>query len=159
MSDSLRHHGLQHARLLCPAISPGVWYSSRPLSWWSYLTFISSSAASFSSCIQSLPASGSFPMSWLFTLGGRTIGASASASVLPMNIQGWFPLGLINWFDLLIIQGTLKSLLQHHNPKASILQCQPSSGPNSHIYTWLLVYRPLLAKWRLCFLICCLGLS
>ena len=74
------------------------------------------------SCPQSFPASGCFQMSWLFTSGGQITGASASASVLPMNIQGWFPLGY-DWFDLLEVQGTLKSLLQHHNLKASILQC------------------------------------
>ena len=69
---------------------------------------------------QSFPASGSFPMSHLFTSGGQSIGASASTSVLPMNIQDWFPLGL-TWFDLLAVQGSLKSLLQHHGLKASIL--------------------------------------
>ena len=74
----------------------------------------------FSSCPQSFPASGSFPVSWLFTSGGQSIGASASTPVLPMNIQGWFPLGLT---DLLAVQGTLKNLLQHHSSKASVLGC------------------------------------
>ena len=74
----------------------------------------------FSSCPQSFPASGSFPMSWLFTSGCQSIGASASTPVLPMNIQGWFPLGLT---DLLAVQGTFKNLLQHHSSKASILGC------------------------------------
>ena len=74
----------------------------------------------FSSCPQSCPASGSFPMSWLFASGGQSIGASASTPVLPMNIQAWFPLGLT---DLLAVQGTLKNLLQHHSSKVSILGC------------------------------------
>ena len=80
----------------------------------------SSSVVPFSSCLQSLPASGSFPMSQLFPSGGQSIGASASASVLPMNIEGWFFRN--DWFDLLAVQGTLKSLLQHHSSKASILR-------------------------------------
>ena len=85
--------GLQRARLLHPSLTPWVCSNSYPLSQWCYLT-ISSSATPFSSCSLSFPASGSFPMSWLFASGGQNIGASASASVLPMNIQGWFPLGL-----------------------------------------------------------------
>ena len=93
MSDSLRPRGLQHTRLPCPSPSPGVCSNSCPLSWWCYLT-ISSSVSAFSSYPQSFPASGSFAMSWLFAWGGQHIGVSASASVLPMNIQGWFPLGL-----------------------------------------------------------------
>ena len=84
---------LQHARLFCPPVSPGVCSDSCPLSWWCYLT-VSSSAALLFSCLQSFPASGSFPVSWLFTSGGQSIRASASSSVLPMNTQGWFPLGL-----------------------------------------------------------------
>ena len=75
----------------------------------------------FSSCPQSFPVSGSFPRSQFFALGGQSIGASASAPVLPMNIQGQFPLR-IDWFDLLAVQWTLKGLLQHHNSKASVLQ-------------------------------------
>ena len=93
MSDSLRPHGLQDARLCCPSLSPRVCSDSSPLYQWCYLT-ISSSAALFSSCLQSFSASGSFLMSRLCASDGQNIGASASASVLPMNIQGWFPLGL-----------------------------------------------------------------
>ena len=93
MSDSLWPHGLQHTRLSCPSPTPGVYSNSCPLSWWCHPT-ISSSVASFSSSLQSFPASGSFPMSQFFTLGGQSIGASASASVLPMNIQDWFLLRL-----------------------------------------------------------------
>jgi len=99
MSDSLQPHGLQHSRLSCPLLSPGVFSNSCPLSWWCYLT-ISSPAAPFSFCLQSFPASGSFLMSWLFPSGGQSIGASASASILPMNIQGWFHLGLIGLISL-----------------------------------------------------------
>ena len=100
MSDSLRPHGLQHTRLPCPALSPGVCSTSCPLSQWCHPT-ISSSVIPFSSCPQSFPASGSYPMSQLFASGGQSIGASASASVLPMNIQGWFPLGLTGLSSLL----------------------------------------------------------
>ena len=89
--DSLQLHGLQHARLPCLSVSPGVCSDSCPLSQWCYPT-ISSSLAPFSSCPQSFPASESFPMSQFFTSGGQSIGASAS--VLPINIQDWFPLGL-----------------------------------------------------------------
>ena len=98
MSDSLWPHGLQHARLLCPPLFPGVCSSSCPLSQWCHPT-ISSSIAPFSSP-QSSPASGSLPMSRFFASGGQSIGASASASVLPMNIQDWFPLGLTGLISL-----------------------------------------------------------
>ena len=93
LSISLWSHGLQHARLLCPSPSPRVCSNSGPLSRWCYLT-ISSSVVHFSSCPQSFPTSRSFPVSQLFASGGQSIGASASASVLPMCIQGWFPLVL-----------------------------------------------------------------
>ena len=93
VSDSLRPHELQHARLPCPSPSPGVCSESCPLSWWCY-PIISSSVTRFSSCPQSFPPSGSFQMCRLFASGGQSIGASASASVLPMNILDWFPLGL-----------------------------------------------------------------
>ena len=99
MSDSLQPHGPQHARPPCPSPTPGVYPNSCPSSWWCHPT-ISSSVVPFSSCPQSLPASGSFPMSQLFTSGGQSIGVSASASVLPMNIQDWSPLGLTGWFSL-----------------------------------------------------------
>ena len=89
-----------HPRLLCPSLSLRVCSNSCPLSWWCYLT-ISYSAASFSSCLQSFPASASFPMSQFFTSDGQSIRASASASVLPMNIQDWFPLRLTGLISLL----------------------------------------------------------
>ena len=91
MSNSLRPHGLQHARLPCPSPTPGSCSNPCPLSPWCHPT-ISSFVVPSSSCLQSFPASGSFPMSQFFTSGGQSIGASASASVLPMNIQDWFPL-------------------------------------------------------------------
>ena len=99
MSDSLQPHGLQHARLPCPP-TLRAYSNSCPLNQWCHPT-ITSSATPFSSCPQSFPASGSFRMSWLFASGGQSTGASASASVLPMNIQDWFPLGLTGLISLL----------------------------------------------------------
>ena len=100
VSDSLWPHGLQHARLPCPSPSPRACSNSCPLSRWCHPN-ISSSVVLFFSCLQSFPASGSFPTSRLFTSGGQSIGASASASVLPMNIQNWFPLRLTSLISLL----------------------------------------------------------
>ena len=100
MSDSLQPHGLQHTRLF-PLSFIVSWNCSNswPLTWWCYLTILSS-ATLFSFCFQSFPESGSFPMSCRFTLGGQGIGASVSASALPMNIQDWFPLGLTGLISL-----------------------------------------------------------
>ena len=99
MSDSLGPHGLQHSRPPCPSPTPGVYPNSCPLSQWCHPT-ISSSDIPFSSCLQSFPASGSFQMSQFFTSGGHSIGVSASASVLPKNIQDWFPLRWTSWISL-----------------------------------------------------------
>ena len=99
MSDSLLPHVLQHARPPCPSRTPGAYSNSYPSSWWCHPT-ISSAVVPFSSCLQSFPASGSFPMNWFFPSGGQSIGPSASASVLPMNIQDWFPLGWTGWISL-----------------------------------------------------------
>ena len=118
MSDSLWPHGPQHAWPPYPSPTYGVYSNSCPLSWWCHPT-ISSSAFSFSSCLQSFPASGSFPMSQIFTSGGQSTGVSASASVLPMNIQDWFPLGWTGWISLQ--SKGLSRVLQHHSSKASIL--------------------------------------
>ena len=96
MSNSLQPHGLQHARSPCPSLTPRIYPNSCPSSWWCHPT-ISSSIVPFFSCLQSFPASGPFPMSQLFTSGGQSTEVSASASVLPMNIQGWFPLGWTGW--------------------------------------------------------------
>ena len=100
VSNSLRPHGLQHTRIPCPSPTPGAYSNSCPSNWWCHPT-ISSSVIPFSSCLQSFPASGSFLMSQFFTSGGQSIGVSASASVLPMNIQDWFPLGWTSWISLL----------------------------------------------------------
>ena len=100
MFDSLWPHGLQHVRLPCPSPTPGVYSNSCPLSWWCHPT-VSSSVIPFSSRHQSFPASGSFQMSQLFASGGQIIGVSASASVLPMNIQDWFSLGWTGWISLM----------------------------------------------------------
>ena len=99
MYDSLWPHGLKHARLPCPSPSPKICSNSNPLSQWCHPT-ISSSVVPFSSCPQSFPASGSFPVSQLFASGGQSVGVSVSASVLPVNIQGWFPLGLTGLISL-----------------------------------------------------------
>ena len=99
VSNSLPPHGLQHTRLPCPSPTPGVYSNSCPSCQWCHPT-VSSSAIPFSSCPQSFPASGSFQMSRFFTSGGQIIGVSASASVLPMNIQDWFPLWLTGWISL-----------------------------------------------------------
>ena len=100
VSDSLRPHGLQHTRLPCPSPTPRDYSNSCPLSQWCHPT-ISCFVVSFSSCLQSFPASGSFPMSQYFVSGGQSIGVSASASVLPMIIQDWFYLGLTGSISLL----------------------------------------------------------
>ena len=121
VSDSLRHHRLQPARLPCPSPTPGACSNSCPLSWWCHQN-ISSTVIHFSSCLQSFPASGSFPRSRFFTSSGQSTGASVSAAVLPSEYSGLTSFR-IDCFDLLVVQGTLKSLLQHHNLKASILQC------------------------------------
>ena len=111
--------GLQHTRLPCPSLSPGICSNSCPLSQWCYPT-ISSSIFPFSSCLQSWPASASFPMSCLFVSHSQSTGASAFASVLPMDIQSWFLWGLTG---LISLQSKgLSSLLQHHSSKASILR-------------------------------------
>ena len=99
VSNSLWPHGLQNARLPCPLPTPRAYSNSCPSSWWCHPT-ISSSVIPFSFCLQSFPASGSFPRSHFFALDGQRTGISASASVLPMNIQDWFPLGWAGWISL-----------------------------------------------------------
>ena len=135
MSDSLQSHGLQNARLSCPSPSPGACSNSCPLSRWCHL-IISSSVVPFSA-LQYFPASGSFPMSQLFKSGGQSIGASTSASVLPMNIQYLFPSGLTALISLLS-KGPSRvfsyTTIQMHQS----FSIQPSSWSNSHIHTWLL---------------------
>ena len=129
-------HGLQHPRLPCPSPSPRACSNSCPLNWWCHPT-IPSSIMSFSSCLQSFPASGFFLMSWLFASGGQRIGALASESVLLMNIQGWFPLrstGLIS----LKSKGLSRVFSSTTIWKHQFFGAQPSLWSNSHIYTWLL---------------------
>ena len=119
MSHSLLPHGLQYAWLLCPSLSPRVCSNSCPLSQWCHPT-ISFSVAPLSSCPHSFLASRSFPVRRLFTSGDWSIGASVSASILPVNIQGWFPFGLLGLISLQSKE--LSSLLQHCSSKASILR-------------------------------------
>ena len=154
MSDSLQLHVLQHARLPCPSLGPWVSSNSCPLSQWCHLT-ISSSAAPFSFCPRSFPASRYFPVSQLFASGSQSTGASASASIFPMNIQGWFPLELTGLN--LLSKGLSRVLVQESSPspqfKASILQHLAFFMVKlSHLYmtagkpkVWL--YRPF---WQLC---------
>ena len=121
------------ASLPSPALSPRVCSNSCPLYQWCHST-ISSSVVPFSSCPQSFPASGSFPMSQLFASGGHSIGASVSASVLPMNIQDWFPLGLISLISLLS-KGLSRVFSNTTAQKHQFFGAQPSLGFNSHIHT------------------------
>ena len=136
MSNSLWPHGLQHAKLPCPSLSPGVCSNACPLCRWCRPTILSS-VIPFSSCLQSFPASGSFPMSQFFTSGGQSIGVSASASVFPMNIQGWFPLGLID-LNSLMSKGLSRVFSNATVWKHQFFGAQPSLWPTSHILTWLL---------------------
>ena len=99
MSNYLPPQGLKHARLPCPSPTPRACLNSRPSRWWRHPT-ISSSVIPFSSCLQSFPASGSFPINQFFPSGGQSSGGSASASVIPMNIQDWYTLGLTDWISL-----------------------------------------------------------
>ena len=146
MSDSLWPHRQQQARILCPPLSPGVCSNSCPLSWRCYLT-ISSSVVPFSSRLQSFPASGSFPMGQLLTSGGQNIGVSALATVPPMNIQGWFPLGLTGLIALLFKSPRLlkvfsSTIIRKHQ----FFGIQLSLWSSFHICTWL----PEKSKLWLC---------
>ena len=136
MSNSLQPHGLQHTRPRCPSPMPRVYSNTCPLSWWCHPT-ISSSVIPFSSCLQSFPESGSFPVSQFFTSGGQSIGVSASASVLPMNIKGWFPLGLT---DLISLQskGLSRVFSNATVQKHQFFDTQLSLWFNSHVHIWLL---------------------
>ena len=136
VSDSLQPHGMQHTSPPCPLPTPRVCSNSCPLSQWNHL-IISSSVVPFSSCPQSPPASRSFLKSRLFASGGQRIGASNSASVLPMNIQGWFPLGLTDLISLL--DKGLSRVLQHTTVrKHQFFSALPPLWSKSHIRTWLL---------------------
>ena len=128
---TLQPHGLRHMRLLCPSPTPGACSNSCLSSWWCHPT-ISSSAVPFSSCRQSFPASGSFPVSQLFTSGGQSIGVSASPSVLPVNTQDWSPLGWTGWVSLQSkgVSGVFSSTTVH--------RCQFFGAQQSHTITILL---------------------
>jgi len=136
VSNSLRPHGLQHTRPPCLSPAPGAYSNSCPLSRWCHPT-ISPSVIPFFSCLQSFPASGSFPVSQFLASGSQSIGASASASVFPLNIQGWFPLEWTGWISMLskglskIFSST--TICRHH-----FFGAQPFLLSNSHICTWLL---------------------
>ena len=153
MSNYLQHPWTAACQASLSITNSQNYSDSCPSSQWCHPT-ISSSVISFS-CLQSFPASGSFPRSQLFASGGQSIGASASV----LEYSGLISFR-IDWFDLLAVQGSLKSLLQHHNSKHQFFDAQPSLWFNSHICTWLLektilwLYGPLPAKWSLCFLIC-----
>ena len=134
VSDSLRPHELQHARPPCPSSTPGVYSNSCPLNRWCHPA-ISSSVVPFSSCPQSLPASGSFPMSQLFPWGGESIGVSALASLLPMNTQDWSPLGWTGWISLQS-KGLSRVLSNTTVQKHPFFSAQLSSQSNSHIHSW-----------------------
>ena len=136
MFDSLWPHKLQHARLPCPSTTPGACSNSCALSRWCHPT-ISSSVIPFSSHLQSFPASGSFPVSHFFPSGGQSIGVSASASVPPMNIQDWFPLGWTGWISLEskgLSRVFPNTTIQEHQ----FFGAQLSLQSNSHIHTWSL---------------------
>ena len=129
-------HGLRHASLLCPSPFPGACSNSCPSSQWCHPT-ISSSVVPFFSRLQSFSASGSFLMSQLFASGGQSIGASASTSVLLMNIQGWFPLGLTGWISLQS-KGLSRVFSNTTVQKHQFFGTQLSLWSNAHIHTWLL---------------------
>ena len=132
VSNSLRHHEQQHARLPCPPLSLRVCSNSCPLSHWWYPT-ISSSVAPFSSCPQSFPALGFSPVSCLFASGIQSIGLRASASVFPVNIQGWYPLGLTGLISLLS-KGLSRVFSSTTVRKHQFFGAQPSLWSNSHPY-------------------------
>ena len=145
----------------CQALLSFTVSNSCTLSWWHHPIISIIPVTPFSSCPQSFPASGSFPMSWLFIWGGQSIGASALASVLPMNIQGWFPLGLTGFISLQS-KGLLRVFSSTTVPKHPFFSSQPSLQSNSYSHTWLLekpplwLDRPLSANWCFCFSIHCL---
>ena len=136
VSNSLWPHELQHARPPCPSPTPRVYPNSCPLSRWFHPT-ISSSAVPFSSCPQSLPASGSFQMNQFFPSGGQSPGVSASTSVLPMNTQDSSPLGWTGWISLQS-KGLSRVFFNTTVQKHQFFGAQFSLQSNSHIHTWLL---------------------
>ena len=134
LSDSFRPHGLQHARLPCPSPTPGACSNSCPLSHWCHPTILFS-VVPFSSCFQFFTASGSFPMSQFFASGSQNIGVSASASVFPMNIPDWFPLGFTGWICLQS-KGLARVLSNTTVQNHQFFGAQLSSQSTFHIHTW-----------------------
>ena len=134
MSDSLRPHELQHARLPCPSPTPRVYSNSCPSSRWCHPA-ISSSVVPFSSCPQSIPTSGTFPMSQLLAWGGQSTGVSALTSFLPKKSQGWSPLEWTGWISLQS-KGLSRVFSNTTIQKHQFFGAQPSSQYNSHIHTW-----------------------
>ena len=164
VTNSLWPHGLQHTRPPYPSPAPRVYSGSCPLSLWCHLT-ISSSVIPFSSCLHSFPASGSLQMSQFFTSGGQSIDWSFSFSISPSNEYSGLISFRMDWLDLLAVQGTLKSLLQHHSSKASIFWCSVffkvqlsypymTTGKNQ-----ALTSRTFVGKVMSLLLMCCLGWS
>ena len=162
MSNSLQPHGLQHTRIPCSLPAPGVCSNPCPSSWWWHPT-ISSSVIPFFSCLQSFPASGSFPKSRFFASGGQSFGVSASASVFPLTIQDWFPVGLISFISL-EFKGFSRVFSNTKVQKHEFFDTQLSLYSNSHIHTWT---GEAIALTRWTFVgkvmsqcsICCLGWS
>ena len=144
MSDPLPPYGLQHAGPPCPSPTLGVHPNSCPLNQWCHPT-ISSSVIPFSSCLKSFPASGSFQMVQFSTSGGQSIGVSASTSVLPMNIQDWFPLGWTDWISLQS-KGLSRVFCNTTIQKHQFFGAQSSSQSNSHLHDSLTVLTWLLEK-------------
>ena len=149
VSNSLWPHGLQHSWLSCPSPTPVAYSNSCPSNKWCHPT-ISSSVTPFSSCLQSFPASGSSPVSQFFTSGGQ--GWSFNFSISPSNDYSGLISFRVDWFDLLVVHGTLKSLLQHHSSKASILWCSAffivqlshpymTTGKNIALTRWTFVHK------------------
>ena len=135
VSDSLQPHGLQHARLPCPSPTPRVYSNSCPSSRWWHPTILSS-VVPFFSCLQSFPASGSFQMSQFFTSGSQSFGDSASASVLPMNIQDWSPLGWTGWISLRST-GLSRVFSNTTVQKHPFFGAQPGKPNKSEIFKWI----------------------
>ena len=165
VSNTLQPHGPQHSRPSCPSPSPEVCPSSFPLHWWCHPA-ISSFDTLFSFCLQSFQASEAFQWVGCFSSNDQNIGASASVSVLPMSIQGWFPLiwtVLISLLSKGLSRVFSSTTIRRHQLFG--IPALPSLQPSSHNYTWPLrrpqpcLYGPLSAQWCLCFSTHCLGLS
>ena len=152
MSDSLRSHGLQHARPPCPSTTPRVYSNSCPLSRWCHPP-ISSSAVPFSARLQSFAASRSFQMSQFFTSGGQSIGVSASASVLPMTVQDWFPLGWTGWISLQfkglsrVFSNTRVQKWQFFGTQLRLIDSYINACNIDDYFNWLTVYWVILITW------------